>query len=147
MIYGVQILRVSFLLTGRPKRYCYPLTISDSVSRYLISCEALESAKTSLSFPVFEEAFKEYGLPQAIRTDNGVPFGCSHGLFGWSLLSVWWLRLGIKVERIRPGHPEENGRHERIHRTLKASSIKTFCPYHFPINPLKLLDFSFQKRI
>ena len=113
-----------FLLTGRPKRYCYPLTISDSVSRYLISCEALESAKTSLSFPVFEEAFKEYGLPQAIRTDNGVPFGCSHGLFGWSLLSVWWLRLGIKVERIRPGHPEENGRHERIHRTLKASSIK-----------------------
>ena len=94
------------------------------MSRYLISCEALESVKTSLSFPVFEEAFREYGLPKAIRTDNGVPFSSSCGLFGWSLLSVWWLRLGIKIERIRPGHPEENGRHERIHRTLKAASIK-----------------------
>ena len=113
-----------FLLTGRPKRYCYPLTISDCVSRYLISCEALDSVKTSLSFPVFEEAFKEYGLPQAIRTDNGVPFSTSGGLFGWSALSVWWLRLGIQLERIRPGHPEENGRHERIHRTLKVSSVK-----------------------
>ena len=113
-----------FLLTGRPKRYCYPLTISDNVSRYLISCEALDSVKTSMAFPVFEEAFKEYGLPKAIRTDNGVPFSTSGGLFGWSLLSVWWLRLGIKIERIRPGHPEENGRHERIHRTLKATSIK-----------------------
>ncbi len=113
-----------FLLTGRPKRYCYPLTISDSVSRYLISCEALESVKTSMSFPVFEEAFREYGLPRAIRTDNGVPFSSSCGLFGWSTLSVWWLRLGIQIERIRPGHPEENGRHERIHRTLKAESTK-----------------------
>lgn len=113
-----------FLLTGRPKKYCYPLTISDSVSRYLISCEALESVKTSMSFPIFEEAFKEYGLPQAIRTDDGVPFSSSCGLFGWSLLSVWWLRLGIKIERIRPGHPEENGRHERIHRTLKMASTK-----------------------
>ena len=113
-----------FLLTGRPKKYCYPLTISDSVSRYLISCEALESVKTSMSFPVFEEAFKEYGLPQAIRTDNGNPFSSSCGLFGWSLLSVWWLRLGIKIERIRPGHPEENGRHERIHKTLKTESTK-----------------------
>ena len=113
-----------FLLTGRPKRYCYPLTISDSVSRYLISCEALESVKTSMSFPVFEEAFKEYGLPSAIRTDNGNPFSSSCGLFGWSVLSVWWLRLGIKIERIRPGHPEENGRHERIHRTLKMESTK-----------------------
>lgn len=113
-----------FLLTSRPKKYCYPLTISDSVSRYLIGCEALESVKTSMSFPVFEEAFKEYGLPEAIRTDNGVPFSSSCGLFGWSLLSVWWLRLGIKIERIRPGHPEENGRHERIHRTLKTESTK-----------------------
>jgi len=114
-----------FLLSGRsPRRYCYPLTISDSVSRYLLGCEALESVKTDTSFPVFERVFKEHGLPKAIRTDNGIPFSSVLGLFGLSVLSVWWLRLGIKIERIRPGHPEENGRHERIHRTLKKETTK-----------------------
>ena len=114
-----------FLLSGRsPRRYCYPLTISDSVSRYLLGCEALESVKTDTSFSVFERVFKEYGLPRAIRTDNGVPFSSVLGLFGLSVLSVWWLRLGIKIERIRPGHPEENGRHERIHRTIKRETTK-----------------------
>ena len=74
-----------FLLSGKsPRRYCYPLTISDSVSRYLLSCEALESVKTDTSFPVFERVFKEYGLPMAIRTDNGVPFSSALGLFGLS---------------------------------------------------------------
>jgi len=114
-----------FLLSGRsPRRYCYPLRISDSVSRYLLSCEALESVKVNGAFPVFERVFKEYGLPQAIRTDNGVPFSSALGLFGLSTLSVWWLRLGIKIERIRPGHPEENGRHERVHRTIKKEATK-----------------------
>ena len=114
-----------FLLSGRsPRRYCYPLTISDSVSRYLFSCEALESVKIDTSFSVFERVFREYGLPLAIRTDNGVPFSSALGLFGLSTLSVWWLRLGIKIERIRPGHPEENGRHERVHRTIKKETTK-----------------------
>ena len=114
-----------FLLSGRsPRRYCYPLTISDSVSRYLLSCEALESVKVNGAFPVFERVFKEYGLPKAIRTDNGAPFSSALGLFGLSTLSVWWLRLGIKIERIRPGHPEENGRHERVHRTIKKEATK-----------------------
>lgn len=114
-----------FLLSGsRPRRYCYPLTISDSVSRYLLGCKALESVKMDTSFPVFERAFKEYGLPKAIRTDNGTPFSSALGLFGLSALSVWWLRLGIKIERIRPGHPEENGRHERVHLTLKRETTK-----------------------
>jgi len=90
-----------FLLTGRPRKYCYPLTISDSVSRYLISCEALESVRSEGAFSVFERAFKEYGLPETIKTDNGVPFSSPVGLFGLSFLSVYWLRLGIRIERIR----------------------------------------------
>ena len=113
-----------FHLSGSSRKYCYPLTISDSVSHYLISCEALESIKSETSFPVFERAFKEYGLPKVIRTDNGVPFSSPGGLFGLSSLSVYWLRLGIKIERIRPGHPEENGRHERMHRTMKKETTK-----------------------
>ena len=117
--------KAEFLLSrSSPRRYCYPLTISDSVSRYLFSCEALESVKIDTSFSVFERVFREYGLPLAIRTDNGVPFSSALGLFGLSTLSVWWLRLGIKIERIRPGHPEENGRHERVHRTIKKETTK-----------------------
>ena len=76
------------------------------------------------AFPVFERTFKEYGLPNAIRTDNGVPFASPHALFGLSRLSVWWLRLGINIERIRPGQPQENGRHERMHLTLKKEATK-----------------------
>ena len=72
----------------------------------------------------FERTFKEFGLPQAIRTDNGVPFASPNGLFGLSKLSVWWLRLGIEIERIRPGHPEQNGRHERMHLTLKKEATR-----------------------
>lgn len=106
------------------KRYCYPLTITDYVSRYLLTCEGLETTKEQFAFCVFERVFKEYGLPKAIRTDNGVPFAVPNSLFGLSKLSVWWLRLGIGIERIKPGHPEQNGRHERMHLTLKKGTTK-----------------------
>lgn len=102
------------------KKYCYPLTITDNYSRYLFSCEALETVKPKGTFNIFERVFKEYGLPTAIRTDNGVPFSHPQAMFGLSHLSVWWLRLGIKLERITPGCPEQNGRHERMHKTLKS---------------------------
>jgi len=111
-----------FMLSDR--RYCYPLTISDFASRYLIACEALSSTKEDYAFSVFESAFKEFGLPRAIRTDNGVPFASPNALFNLSKLSVWWLRLGIEIERIKPGHPQQNGRHERIHLTLKLETTK-----------------------
>jgi len=106
------------------RRYCYPLTISDFASRYLLSCEALATTQETYAFTVFERAFKEFGLPKAIRTDNGVPFASPHALFGLSKLAVWWLRLGIHIERIKPGHPTQNGRHERIHLTLKKEATK-----------------------
>ena len=105
-------------------QYCYPLTITDYHSRFLLACEGLDSTKAPFAFAVFERAFKEYGLPEAIRTDNGVPFASPNALFGLSRLSVWWLRLGIRFERIAPGHPEQNGRHERMHLTLKRDATK-----------------------
>ena len=111
-----------FLLGNQ--KYCYPLTITDYRSRYLLACEGRESTKEAGAFPVFERAFKEFGLPSAIRTDNGIPFSCPHALFGLSRLSVWWLRLGIAIERIKPGHPQQNGRHERMHLTLKKEATK-----------------------
>src|SRR2546430_17358654 len=108
-----------------PKRRCsYPLTIPDSKSRYLISCDALATTKEKYAFTVFERAFKDFGLPQAIRTDNGVPFASAWALFGLSKLSVWWLRLGIDIERIKPGNPQQNGRHERMHLTLKLETTR-----------------------
>src|ERR1700727_1759918 len=105
-------------------RYCYPLTITDFASRYLIACEALSTTREVYAFPVFESVFKEFGLPRAIRTDNGVPFASPNALFGLSRLSVWWLRLGIEIERIKPGCPQQNGRHERMHLTLKKEATK-----------------------
>lgn len=112
------------------KLYCYPLTITDYRSRYLLACEALESTKEPTAFTVFERAFREFGLPAAIRTDNGVPFSNAHTLFGLSKLSVWWLRLGISIERIKPGKPQQNGRHERMHLTLKKETTKP-AAYNF----------------
>ena len=106
------------------KKYCYPLTITDYRSRYLFTCEGLESTRSDFAFSVFERAFKDFGLPKAIRTDNGVPFASGNSLFGLSKLSVWWLRLGINIERIKPGHPEQNGRHERMHLTLKNEATR-----------------------
>ena len=111
-----------FMLGDR--RYCYPLTITDFASRYLLTCEALLTTQETFAFTVFERTFKEFGLPQAIRTDNGVPFASAHALYGLSKLSVWWLRLGIAIERIKPGHPQQNGRHERMHLTLKKEATK-----------------------
>ena len=109
---------------SRKSRYCYPLTITDYASRYLITCDALSTTKEAYAFAVFEGAFKDFGLPMAIRTDNGVPFSCPNALYGLSKLSVRWLRLGINIERIKPGHPEQNGRHERMHLTLKKEATK-----------------------
>lgn len=111
-----------FMLTDR--RYCYPLTISDHESRFLLACEALSSTKEMLALPVFERAFREFGLPRAIRTDNGVPFASPNALYGLSRLAVWWLRLGIAIERIAPGNPQQNGRHERMHLTLKKETTR-----------------------
>ena len=115
-----------FMLANR--RYCYPLTITDFASRYLIACEALHTTKETYAFAVFESAFKEFGLPRAIRTDNGVPFASPNALFNLSKLSVWWLRLGIAIERIKPGNPQQNGRHERMHLTLKLETTKPAAP-------------------
>ena len=111
-----------FLLGNR--QYCYPLTISDYRSRYLLACEGGRSTKADFAFSVFESVFREFGLPNAIRTDNGTPFSSPNALFGLSKLSVWWLRLGIAIERIKPGHPQQNGRHERMHLTLKQETTK-----------------------
>jgi putative transposase len=106
------------------QRYCYPLTITDFSSRYLLCCDALGTTKEMYAFTVFERAFKDFGLPLAIRTDNGVPFASASAFFGLSKLSVWWLRLGISIERIQPGNPQQNGRHERMHLTLKKEATK-----------------------
>jgi len=106
------------------RQYCYPLTISDYRSRYLLACEGLSSTRSDFAFAVFERAFKDFGLPAAIRTDNGIPFASGNALFGLSKLAVWWLRLGINIERIKPGHPQQNGRHERIHLTLKKEATR-----------------------
>src|SRR6478736_4326029 len=106
------------------KKYCYPLTVTDHASRYLLLCEALESTCASLAFTAFARLFKERGLPTSIRSDNGVPFASPNSLFNLSKLSVWWLRLGITIERIQPGHPQQNSRHERMHLTLKKEATK-----------------------
>lgn len=106
------------------KQYCYPLTVTDYRSRFLLSCEGLASTKSDFAFAVFERTFKDFGLPNAIRTDNGTPFAAPNALFGLSRLSVWWLRLGIHIERIKPGNPQQNGRHERMHLTLKKEATK-----------------------
>src|SRR5438477_11579114 len=105
-------------------QYCYPLTVTDHASRFLLTCEALSSTKEDYAFTVFERLFQERGLPANIRSDNGVPFASAHALFNLSKLAVWWLRLGIGMERIRPGHPQQNGRHERMHLTLKKEATR-----------------------
>jgi len=105
-------------------RYCYPLTVTDHASRFLLLCEALDSTREEPAITAFERLFRERGLPLAIRSDNGVPFASPNALFNLSKLSVWWLRLGIAIERIKPGHPQQNGRHERMHLTLKKETTR-----------------------
>jgi putative transposase len=104
-------------------RYCYPLTITDGYSRFLLSCQALSSTSAAEAKPVFTRVFKEFGLPRRLRTDNGVPFA-TNTLARLSQLSAWWVRLGIVPEFIEPGKPAQNGRHERMHRTLKADTTR-----------------------
>ena len=106
------------------KVYCYPLTVTDHASRFILLCEALPSTREELAFIAFERLFKERGLPLAIRSDNGVPFASANALFNLSKLAVWWLRLGIAIERIKPGNPQQNGRHERMHLTLKKEATR-----------------------
>lgn len=108
-------------------RYCYPLTLNDAYSRYSLSIEALHSTQVPLTQQALRMAFERYGLPSAIRSDNGVPFATA-GRFGWSELSVWLLRLGIALQRIEPGKPQQNGCHERFHRTLKAETTRPAQP-------------------
>ena len=98
-----------------------PLTITDAHSRYLLRCQAVEKTDTSRVQAIFEAAFRDHGLPERIRSDNGAPFA-SRAIAGLSRLSVWWMKLGIVPERIQAGHPEQNGRHERMHRTLKQET-------------------------
>lgn len=105
-------------------QYCYPLTVTDHASRYLLLCEALASTREDPAIAAFEHLFRARGLPAAIRSDNGVPFASPNALFNLSKLAVWWLRLGIAIERIRPGHPQQNGRHERMHLTLKQETTR-----------------------
>lgn len=132
--------------TGDGQR-CDPLTITDAYSRFLLACEIVPRPDARHARPVFERVFQEYGLPTALRTDNGVPFA-SVGVGGLSPLSVWWIKLGIWPERIRPSHPEENGRHERMHETLKAETLdppaetpsaqqKRFVGYRAEFNTLR----------
>lgn len=108
----------------RDKRICYPLTISDNYSRYLLSCAGLPGPRYSQTRDIFKKTFREYGLPNAIRVDNGTPFAgrCVGAL---SRLSIWWIQLGISPERIDKGSPYQNGRHERMHRTLKLEAVST----------------------
>jgi len=107
----------------RDGNLCYPLTVQDTYSRYLLACQGLTGTEIIPAQRVFTRLFKEYGLPERIRTDNGIPFAsCALGRL--SRLSVWWIRLGITPELIEPGCPQQNGRHERMHRTLKAETLK-----------------------
>ncbi len=108
-------------------QYCYPLTILDDAARYLLACQGLAAPTTRATRRTFAHLFRTVGIPQVIRTDNGTPFA-STGLTGLSRLAVWWIRLGITPERIAPAHPEQNGRHERFHRTLKAATAHPPAP-------------------
>jgi putative transposase len=108
--------------------YCYPLTLRDGFSRFVLRCDALLARTVQETQQRFARAFAEYGLPERIRSDNGGPFA-SPGLGGLSRLSVWWIRLGIRPERIAPGHPEQNGSHEQFHRVLKAETTRPPAPH------------------
>jgi putative transposase len=103
--------------------YCHPLTLRDGFSRFVLRCDGVPAESYPCTRPLFERAFAEFGLPECIRSDNGAPFA-STGLAGLSRLSVWWLQLGIRVERIAPGCPEQNGSHEQFHRVLKRDTTR-----------------------
>lgn len=104
--------------------YCYPFTVTDEYSRYVLACEAFASIRGMDVKRVLSDLFRKHGLPKAIRSDNGAPFASSRSRFGWSSFTPWLMQLNIEHERIEPGHPEQNGRHERMHRTLKAETTR-----------------------
>ena len=104
-------------------RWCYPLTVMDACSRYLLACQGFVGPTDAATRATFRRAFEIYGVPERIRSDNGIPFA-GPGLAGLSPLAVWWIRLGIELERIDRGHPEQNAEHERMHRTLKAETTR-----------------------
>lgn len=109
--------------TTQDRVLCYPLTVVEAHSRFLLGCQGLLSTETSGVIPVFTRLFQEHGLPTAIRTDNGTPFA-TQAIGGLSRLNVWWIKLGIQHQRITPGRPEQNGRHERMHKTLKREATR-----------------------
>jgi transposase InsO family protein len=124
-------------------QYIYPLTVSDLASRYLLGCEGLANTRTKGAVSCFEEWFNLYGLPLAIRTDNGVPFGAPNSRTGLTRLSRYWIQLGIRLERIIPGHPQQNGIHERMHRTLKAETARP-ASETFEAQQRRFNDFQFE---
>lgn len=117
--------------------YCYPLTVMDQASRYLLGCDGFLGTRYQETRKAFERLFREYGLPNRIRSDNGVPFA-SKSMGGLSRLGVWWVRLGIIPERIEPGKPQQNSHHERMHRTLKQETA--LSPDHDIVKQQKLFD-------
>jgi transposase InsO family protein len=137
----------------RDGSWCYPLTVMDHASRYLLGCQALAGTGQDSAQAAFKSLFRHYGLPQRLRTDNGVPFA-TIGSGGLSRLSIWWVRLGILPERIKPGRPQQNGRHERMHSTLKTAAatppaanaraqqrrFETFCRQYNSDRPHESLD-------
>ena len=123
---GAADFKGEFRLRAGP--YCYPLTITDLHSRYVLTVTALASTASAPVAAQFRRCFATYGLPRVIRTDNGPPFGAPLALGGLSTLAVWWIRLGIRPERITPGVPQQNGVHERMHRTLKAETTRPASP-------------------
>lgn len=104
--------------------------MTDHASRFILACKALEGTKEVPVIAAFHTLFQERGLPDAIRSDNGVPFASPNGLYNLAKLSVWWLRLAIAIERVKPGHPQQNGRHERMHLTLKQETTRPACANH-----------------
>jgi len=111
--------------------WCYPLTLADPHTRYLLACRGLPSTQGRGARPVFERAFREFGLPRAIRTDNRGPFATC-GIHGLSQLNVWWMLLGIQHQRIHPASPQENGAHERMHKTLMSSDTQSYAAEEHP---------------
>ena len=119
--------------------YCYPLTITDQNSRFILNIKSLPSVETGGVKPIFTRVFKEYGLPKFIRSDNGVPFATS-AIRRLSALSAWWIQLGIIPDLIEPGKPQQNGRHERMHRTLKDETTRP-AAYSSPAQQRKFNSF------
>lgn len=109
-------------------QYCYPLTVMDLSSRFILGIRALETVAVDKTKAQFTKIFREYGLPRVIRTDNGIPFAQPNAIGRLGQLALWWVRLGIKPEHTRPGRPSENGAHERFHKTLKAATTKPSSP-------------------